>query len=120
MVTEDQMRWLEVQNLISKAAPNFDVMLRPKGKVRIFIFKLIQSKPFEISIMACIIGNIISMAMNYDGMSDNYSAIVDGINMAFTVIFIIEMIMKLIALDFQYFTSSWNNFDFCIVILSSQ
>jgi hypothetical protein len=118
MVTEDQMRWLEVQDLIRKATPNFDIFLRPKGKARIFIFKLIQSKIFEISIMMCIIGNIIVMAMNYDGMSDNYAAVVDGINLAFTVIFILEMTMKLIALDFQYFTSSWNNFDFCIVMLS--
>ena len=118
MVTEDQMRWLEVQGLIRNAKPNFDIFLRPKGKVRIFFFKLIQSKVFEISIMMCIIGNIISMAMNYDGMSDQYSEIVDAINLAFTVIFIIEMTLKLIALDFQYFTSSWNNFDFAIVILS--
>lgn len=118
MVTEDQMRWLEVQNLIRKATPNFDIFLRPKGKIRIFFFKLIQSKVFEITIMLCIIGNIISMAMNYDGMSDQYAEVVDAINLAFTAIFIVELILKLIALDFQYFTSSWNNFDFCIVILS--
>lgn len=118
MVTPDQMRWLQVQNLVKSATPNFDVMLRPKGKVRIFVFKLIQSKTFEIAIMCCIIGNIFSMAMNYDGMSDSYAEVVDGINLAFTSIFILEMILKLIALDFQYFTSSWNNFDFCIVWLS--
>jgi hypothetical protein len=58
------------------------------------------------------------MAMNYDGMSDNYSSAVDGINLAFTVVFILEMLLKLAALDFQYFTSSWNNFDFAIVMLS--
>lgn len=118
MVTEDQMRWLQVQELIQNAKPNFDVMIRPKGKVRIFIFKLIQSKPFELTIMACIISNIISMAMNYDGMSDSYSDMVDGINLAFTAVFIVELLLKLAALDFQYFTSSWNNFDFCIVMLS--
>jgi hypothetical protein len=118
MVTEDQMRWLQVQDLIQGAKPNFDVMVRPKGKVRVFIFKLIQSRTFELSIMACIIGNIIAMAMNYDGMSDNYSTVVENINLAFTIVFIIELILKLAALDFQYFTSSWNNFDFAIVMLS--
>jgi hypothetical protein len=118
MVTEDQMRWLQVQELIQSAKPNFDIMIRPKGKIRIFFFKLIQSKPFELSIMGCIIGNIIIMAMNYDGMTDEYAEILDGINLAFTVVFIVELILKLVALDFQYFTSSWNNFDFSIVMLS--
>lgn len=118
MVTEDQMRWLQVQELILSASPSFDIMIRPKGKVRIFFFKLIQSKAFELSIMGCIIGNIIVMAMNFDGMSDSYAEVIDGINLAFTVVFIVEMLLKLIALDFQYFTSSWNNFDFSIVMLS--
>ena len=117
-VTDDQMRWMMVQDLISKAKPNFDVMLRPKGKERIFFFKLINSKPFEFIIMICIILNIVSMGMVYETMSTQYSSVMENINTGFTVIFALEMILKLIALDFQYFKSSWNNFDFAIVALS--
>ena len=120
MVTEDQMRWMMVQDLIQNAKPNFDVMIRPKGRVRIFIFRLIQAKAFELTIMACIIGNIIAMSASYEGMSDNYSLVLDDINLAFTVVFMIEMTLKLIALDFQYFSSNWNNFDCSIVILSRE
>ena len=117
-VTDDQMRWMMVQDLISKAKPNFDVMLRPKGKERIFFFKLIHSKVFEIVIMISIILNIVSMGMVYETMSTEYSTVMENINTGFTVIFALEMILKLIALDFQYFKSNWNNFDFAIVVLS--
>ncbi len=119
MVTDDQMRWMMIQDLVVKASPNFDVMLRPKGKVRMFFFKLIHSKAFEVVIMTFIILNIASMGFIFENMSDEYSRMLNNINLGFTVVFVIEFILKIVALDFQYFTSSWNNFDFCIVILSS-
>lgn len=118
MVTDEQMRWIMIQDLLETAKPTFDVMIRPKGKVKIFIFRVVQSKVFEIIIMLCIIFNIITMAMIYEGMSDSYKTALDNINLAFTVIFIVEMILKLIAFDLQYFQVTWNIFDFCIVFLS--
>lgn len=118
MVTDDQMRWMMVQELVVKAKPNFDVMIRPKGRVRIFFFRLINSKTFESVIMGFIVLNIASMGFVYETMSDGYKQILDYINIGFTVVFVIEFILKIVALDFQYFTSSWNNFDFTIVILS--
>ena len=118
MVTDDQMRWMMIQDLVVKANPSFDVMLRPKGKVRVFFFRLIHSKAFEIAIMTFIILNIASMGFIYETMSDEYSRMLNNINLGFTGVFIVEFVLKIIALDFQYFTSSWNNFDFCIVILS--
>ena len=68
--------------------------------------------------MACIVLNIVVMAMVYDSMSDSFRGYISDINSAFTAIFFLEMVCKLIALDFQYFTNSWNNFDFSIVLLS--
>jgi hypothetical protein len=93
-------------------------MIRPKGRVRIFFFRLINSKTFESVIMGFIVLNIASMGFVYETMSDGYKQILDYINIGFTVVFVIEFILKIVALDFQYFTSSWNNFDFTIVILS--
>ena len=118
MVTESQMRWIMVQDLLATAKPNFDIMIRPRGKFKIFFFKLIHSKAFEIIIMVCIILNILSMAMVYESMSDSYSSMLNQINLVFTLIFIVEFVLKIIALDFQYFKVSWNIFDFTIVMLS--
>jgi hypothetical protein len=118
MVTDDQMRWIMIQDLLETATPTFDVMIRPKGKVKIFVFRLVQSKAFEIIIMACIILNIVTMAMVYDGMSDAYSNALGNVNLAFTAIFVAEFVLKVIAFDLQYFKVSWNVFDFCIVSMS--
>ena len=118
MVTDDQMRWMMVQDIIVNAEPNFDVMLRPKGKFRIWVFKFIHSKTFEFVIMTFIILNIATMAMNYEFMSIGYIDLLSNINLGFTAVFAIEFVLKLIALDFQYFTTSWNIFDFSIVMLS--
>jgi hypothetical protein len=118
MVTDDQMRWMLVQELIAKASPSFDVMIRPRGKFRMMFFRLIRSKIFETCIMICIILNIVSMAMAYENMSDEYREAMSYVNLAFTIIFLLEMIVKLIALDVQYFMNKWNNFDFVIVMLS--
>ena len=118
MVTDNQMRWMMVQELVVRAKPNFDVMLRPKGKLRIFFFRMINSKIFETTIMGFIMLNILSMGFAYESMSTEYTSILNYVNIGFTVVFILEFVFKIIALDFQYFTSSWNNFDFSIVILS--
>ena len=118
MVTDDQMRWMMVQDITVTAEPNFDVMLRPKGKFRIWVFKFIHSKTFELVIMTFIILNIATMAMNYEFMSTSYIDMLNNVNLGFTAVFTMEFIIKVVALDFQYFTTSWNIFDFSIVMLS--
>lgn len=45
--------------------------------------------------------------------------LLDKLNLVFTVIFIIEAIMKLVAYGIKgYFYSGWNKFDFFVVITS--
>ena len=39
-------------------------------------------------------------------------------NYIFTAIFIVEAILKIIALGWSYFGTSWNKFDFFVVISS--
>ena len=58
------------------------------------------------------------MAINYEGSPKSYNNILDYINFFFTGIFGLECIMKLIAFDKTYFKTSWNVFDFCVVIAS--
>ena len=53
--------------------------------------------------------NILTMAMSYEGMSVSYETILKYINMAFTCVFIIECVFKLIGLGFAgYWFSGWN------------
>lgn len=40
------------------------------------------------------------------------------INLVFTAIFLLEAVIRIVALRLHYFTQPWNIFDFTIVILS--
>ena len=46
------------------------------------------------------------------------SQVTEYINLFFTVVFVIEAIIKIIGLRFHYFRRAWNVFDFVVVVLS--
>lgn len=56
---------------------------------------------FDASIMICIILNILTMAMAYEGSTAKYDTILEGINLFFTSVFILETILKLTAFGFR-------------------
>lgn len=69
--------------------------------------------------MICIILNIICMALSYETSPPEYPSILEGINYFFTSIFIIESILKITSVGIKgYWISSWNKFDFFVVIAS--
>ena len=118
MVTDDQMRWIMVQDLTLRARPDFDLLTRPKNKIRQILFRLITSKGFETTIMGCIILNIISMGFFHEGISTNNQNLLTTVNLVFTMIFLLEAVLKLTATDFQYFKFAWNIYDFIIALIS--
>lgn len=50
--------------------------------------------------------------------SDDITYMLRIVNLIFTIIFTIELIMRIIALRYQYFLDRWNVFDFLIVLFS--
>ena len=67
-------------------------------------------------IFVCIIVNTVCLALSWYGRPDNVSLVLDLLNYFFTVIYTVEFIIKIIALRKDYFSDSWNKFDFVIVI----
>lgn len=61
------------------------------------IWNFCQSWVLDTIVMTCIILNIITMAMSYEGMSTGYEKVLSNINLAFTSVFILECILKLTA-----------------------
>lgn len=59
--------------------------------------------------MFIIVCNIVTMGMSYDEAPLKYNEILNYLNMAFTFVFILEAILKLIALGLiGYMRNSWN------------
>ena len=62
---------------------------------------------------------MILMAISFDGSSAKLSNYLKTLNYFFTIIFIIECLLKLFAYGIKpYFHISWNKFDFFVVLVS--
>jgi len=118
-LAKEQRRWLEMQSLIPNSVPQLVISKEPKNKVRLLLYKVSNSNYFEVFILLCIIANMIQMALAYDGAPDSYINTLETINVAFTYVFIVEALIKIIGLGpYSYFHNGWNRFDFFVVVLS--
>lgn len=62
--------------------------------------------------------NMITMTMDHYQQSQEYSNVLDYLNMIFICIFTSECLMKIFALRYHYFVEPWNFFDLVVVTLS--
>jgi len=68
--------------------------------------------------MMIIMFNMVTMALEHYGQTEDFENGLYVINTAFIVIFTTECIMKLLSLRWYYFKQPWNVFDFVVVIVS--
>ena len=89
-------------------------------KVTIFCFihLFVNLVFFQRFILFCILTNTFSMGIEYHSQPEWLTKTVEISNLAFSMIFAVEMILKLMALGFfQYIADGFNVFDGVIVIL---
>ena len=64
---------------------------------------------FEGFILCCIVLNIVTMAMSYEGAKAEYDEALENVNLGFTSVFIMETTFKIIAYGFVgFWASGWN------------
>ena len=80
--------------------------------------KIAESKAFKRSILTCIILNAVCLSITWYGEPEELVLAMEIINIFFTVVYTVEMIIKLVAFKREYFTDGWNGFDFLIVIIA--
>lgn len=61
---------------------------------------------------------MVQMALVFEGANTTWVRALDIMNYFFTSVFILEAILKLIAYGSTYFRTTWNKFDFIIVVSS--
>jgi hypothetical protein len=117
LITEDQLNWIEVQRMIIKAKPNYNIQtLPPEYNWRKPIHKFITSAPFNIFISVMILLNMIQMSMLYNDAPDNYLSMLSLMSYIFTGIFTVELALRLIAYASDFWFGIWNIFDLINVI----
>ncbi|KAM9212078.1 voltage-dependent L-type calcium channel subunit alpha-1S [Dugong dugon] len=89
----------------------------PKNPYQYKVWYIVTSSYFEYLMFALIMLNTICLGMQHYNQSEQMNHISDILNVAFTIIFTLEMILKLMAFKARgYFGDPWNVFDFLIVI----
>ena len=109
---------MDIQKLILTAEPDYESTNVPKVLWRKYFHDLVTSQRFEMIIMTCIVLNMFQMAAIHETQSQSFADMLDFTNIIFTLIFLFEAIVKLIAFGKTYFNNSWNKFDFFVVCAS--
>lgn len=119
-LTDSQRQWNEFLDFFPKIkAKKGGKSQKKENKLRLLLLNFVGSKYFEFFLILCILGNIITLAMNYEGQTPGYVKTLETINYVFTGVFIVEALLKVLALGpIRYSLSLWNIFDFFIVATS--
>eukprot|EP01052_Picozoa_sp_SAG31_P011185 SAG31_NODE_628_length_13432_cov_131.456086_13_plen_1393_part_00 len=83
------------------------------------LYNLLVSQAWDIAIAVCIILNVVCMACEHAEQATTTTDVLYGLNIVFTLIFTVELIVKIIALHpTRCFADQWNTFDAIIVFFS--
>mmetsp|Transcript_8879 Transcript_8879/g.23151 ORF Transcript_8879/g.23151 Transcript_8879/m.23151 type:complete len:1940 (-) Transcript_8879:70-5889(-) len=117
-LTPEQQEWKETRKLIVQLKP----ILRlegPRNPFRRFLFDIANHPYFEWVTTSVIVANVLTMTLKTHDEHDCFTAVKVWINISFTIIFILEAVIKIIALGPRWYVrDGWNVFDFSVAILS--
>ncbi|XP_071332271.1 dihydropyridine-sensitive L-type skeletal muscle calcium channel subunit alpha-1-like isoform X2 [Trachinotus anak] len=89
----------------------------PKNPYQYRVWYIVTSSYFEYLMFFLIMLNTLCLGMQHCNQSDHVTKLSDTLNLIFTVLFTVEMILKLMAFKAKgYFGDPWNVFDFIIVV----
>ncbi|XP_060109232.1 voltage-dependent L-type calcium channel subunit alpha-1F [Heteronotia binoei] len=89
----------------------------PKNKYQYKVWYMVNSTGFEYIMFVLILLNTIALAVQHHEQSMPFNYVMDLLNMVFTGLFTVEMVLKIIAFKPKhYFADAWNTFDALIVV----
>ena len=118
-LTEPEKEWINLQKMMIKYRPRI-IMKIDEEKSSAFkkkIFNIVKAKWFDNAVFILICLSLITLVIQHHNASDSYNLALDYINFFFTLLFNIEIIMKIYVCHTAFFYLSWNQFDFVIIFL---
>jgi len=124
VIQQAQGTWVEPEN--SDNSEEDDIEEEPfwvgYPPWRMKLLAHVQSHKFDIFIIIVILLNVGSMAMEHYDMSDAFTLFLEILNYIFTLIFLYEATVKIMALGWARYCGgkdrAWNRFDFFICVIS--
>ena len=117
MYTDLQRSWLMYKDKIMSLKPLAPVKA-PSSRFRRRVWAFARTDAFNHGTLAVIVMNTLMMATESYNADHEYVRQTERINWAFTVIFVSELIIRLIADGHRFFYNGWNLFDLFVVITS--
>lgn len=88
----------------------------PDNRYRRIAWTIGSAPAFDNVILGVIMVNVVVMAMDFWGASHTYELAVAFLNAALTLVFVLEALLKVVALGpLRYWSSNWNRLDLVIV-----
>ncbi|XP_037677401.1 voltage-dependent L-type calcium channel subunit alpha-1F [Choloepus didactylus] len=89
----------------------------PKNPHQYRVWATVNSAAFEYLMFLLILLNTVALAMQHYEQTAPFNYAMDILNMVFTGLFTVEMVLKIVAFKPKhYFTDAWNTFDALIVV----
>ena len=118
LLTESEIEWIHVQKVMLKAKPY--VFIPDEENVSDFkakCIKIISDKWFENAIIISIVSSLVILMLQYGYSPKGYKIFLDILNYIFTLLFNIEILLKIYVRKSAFFYLNWNIFDFIILCL---
>lgn len=90
----------------------------PTHPKKILAWKIMNNRHFDAFIACCITLSTILMSLRYYTMTFKYQTNIEIGSGALTLVYNLEAVIKIMALEQEYFQDSWNRFDLFIVLTS--
>ena len=116
-LTKLQLEYLEVMKNCYLMQPQ-KLNTRSGNRCRDFCKDVAGSKIFARFIFVCIVLNSICLSITWYEEPEELVTVMEWVNIVFTLIYTLEMVIKLFAYKRKYFHDGWNIFDFMIVMFA--
>ena len=90
-----------------------------KGKIRRFLYDIVEGKFFHMAMLLVILSNTAFIGLQtVPSVNHSIGWYLSLLDTFYLAVYIVEFVMKFVALGWKYFNDRWNLFDFFIVIMS--
>jgi hypothetical protein len=117
LLSDVQKKWMKTKILVSAVKPKIAFLkMKDWHKCRKLVYDIVMSQPFEAMITIAILASTFLMTITWANMSEIDTWRTEMLQRAFSLFFMVEIVLKLIAFKLRFFKDKWNIFDFVIVV----
>ena len=114
-LTQNQIKWLNIQKMIAQAKPEFFSKTKPKNMIKLLFYNILHHKIFIYFMNFLVVLNLTVLSLKYSGSSKTYQMVLDEINFVMILIFFTELWLKILVNGFfNYFDYNLHKCDFII------